>query len=281
MAVDHVKEITKLLQQQAYRYDTYDLFRDSVSCAALSISNAVDLRHRAEREQRYMDIVGRYDEATVNMFPKVMEEVGMALDDELQDVLGKVFHELELHNKERGQFFTPAHVAGAMAQMAAADGFEDAIAKRGYIRAHEPAVGSGVMVIALAESLRTRGINYQTQLHVTAVDVDERAAHMAYVQLSLLHIPAEVIVGDTLTGEVRDRYFTPAHILGGWTQRLAIENAIERAIELEREAALDEGPAVEEKPSLPAKPEPRTIEDVQLGQEWEQPDLFGDGDMSM
>ncbi|GBQ21633.1 hypothetical protein AA12717_0951 [Gluconacetobacter sacchari DSM 12717] len=52
-------------------------------------------------------------------------------------------------------------------------------------------------------------------MHVTAIDVDPRAAHMAFVQFSLLHIPATVIVGNSLTLETREYWFTPAHILGG------------------------------------------------------------------
>ena len=52
------------------------------------------------------------------------------------------------------------------------------------------------MVIALAEAMRAEGINYQRQLHVTAIDIDPRVVHMAYIQFSLLHVPAEVVVGD-------------------------------------------------------------------------------------
>jgi len=44
---------------------------------------------------------------------------------------------------------------------------------------------------------------------------------MAYIQFSLLHIPAHVMVGNSLSNEVREHWFTPAHILGGWGLRLA------------------------------------------------------------
>ena len=44
---------------------------------------------------------------------------------------------------------------------------------------------------------------------------------MAYIQFALLHIPAHVIVGDSLSQETREHWFTPAHILGGWNARLA------------------------------------------------------------
>ena len=37
------------------------------------------------------------------------------------------------------------------------------------------------MVIALAQELREQGINYQQCLHVTAIDIDLLAVHMAYV----------------------------------------------------------------------------------------------------
>jgi hypothetical protein len=73
----------------------------------------------------------------------------------------------------------------------------------------EPAVG-GAMVIACAQALQDMGINYQQHMHVTAVDVDERVAHMAYVQFSLLHIPAIVVVGNSLSLDVRGVWYTPA-----------------------------------------------------------------------
>lgn len=44
---------------------------------------------------------------------------------------------------------------------------------------------------------------------------------MAYVQLSLLHIPAVVIHGNTLALEERSHWLTPAHIMGGWEWKLA------------------------------------------------------------
>lgn len=85
----------------------------------------------------------------------------------------------------------------------------------------EPPRGAGSMLIALADAMRNQGINYQRHLHVTAIDIDPRAIHMAYTQLSLLHVPAHLIVGNALTGEVRQHWFTPAHILGAWDIRLA------------------------------------------------------------
>jgi hypothetical protein len=70
-----------------------------------------------------------------------------------------------------------------------------------------------------------RGLNYQQQLHMTGIDIDERAVHMAYTQLSLLHILAAVYVGNTLTVEMQDVWYTSAHIMGGWNFKLMREHA--------------------------------------------------------
>lgn len=258
---DHVKEIVKLIETQGYAYHRHDLFSDAMATAAISISNAVDLRHRDEREARYMQIVGKYDKATVDMFPKVMAHTVLALEDKPQDALGQVFSQLELGNEARGQFFTPYEVSKLMAQMQVSDGLRDTIRDKGYVNLSEPACGSGGMVIAFAEAMKDKGLNYQQALHVQAIDVDERAAHMAYIQFSLMHIPAEVIVGNTLSGEVREVWHTPAHVLGGWDMRLQSERAIDAVHGLERR---DEPPP---KPQL----QPRTIEPSGPGQ---QLDMF-------
>ena len=76
------------------------------------------------------------------------------------------------------------------------------------------------MVIAMAEAMGKAGINYQQHLHVVAQDVDTRAVHMCFLQLSLLHIPAIVVLGNTLSLEVREQWFTPAHIMGLWGVKL-------------------------------------------------------------
>jgi hypothetical protein len=43
---------------------------------------------------------------------------------------------------------------------------------------------------------------------------------MAYVQFSLLHVPAVIIHGNTLSFEEFGRSYTPAHIMGGWAWKL-------------------------------------------------------------
>ena len=78
----------------------------------------------------------------------------------------------------------------------------------------------GAMIIAMATALSAKGVNYQQCMHVTAIDTDLRAVHMAYLQFSLLGIPATVVHGNTLTLEQHSVWHTPAHHLGLWGPKL-------------------------------------------------------------
>jgi hypothetical protein len=48
---------------------------------------------------------------------------------------------------------------------------------------------------------------------------------MTFVQLSLLHVPATIVNGNSLTLQEFDHWHTPAHILGLWGPRLNSRDA--------------------------------------------------------
>jgi len=223
---DHQKELLKLFGSLAYRHSAWQVFADFAEAAAISVSNAVDWPQRDHREERYMQIVNRYKPDELAAFPKMLGELTLALEEEHCDVLGRTFHDLELHNKWSGQFFSPYQLCRMMAKMTLSDE-EDVrarIAERGFVTAQEPCCGSGAMVIALAHGMKDLGINYQQHLHVTAVDVDPKCVHMAYLQFALLHIPAVIVHGNSLSLEEFGRWYTPAHIMDGWTWKLRRES---------------------------------------------------------
>ena len=158
-----VSAIMKLLEKCRPRHGLYAACSDWCQCAAISLNNAVDLQERNEREKQYLEVVRRYDPAMLQVFPEILGAVVMALEEKPTDILGQVFHVLELHNTARGQFFTPYAICEMMAKINIGSG-DDVAAKlkrRGYIRAQEPACGSGAMVIALAEATKDVGHNYQ------------------------------------------------------------------------------------------------------------------------
>ena len=221
-ALDHQKELVKLIHGASSHRHHWQVFTDFCEMGAIALSNAVDLIHREKREERYLQIVKGYKREELEKFSHGLAHLTMALEDGFTDVLGRTYHDLELHNKWAGQFFTPYDVCRMMAKMTIGDteDLKARIAERGFVTAQEPAVGSGAMVIALAEAMREAGVNYQEHLHVTAIDVDAKCAHMAYLQFSLLHIPAIIVHGNTLSLEEYSHWYTPAHIMGGWDWKL-------------------------------------------------------------
>ena len=215
----HQRAFIKLVKENAHRHRCYEVFRDFCELAALSFSNAVDRQQFEAREARYLEIVKGYSEDEVNRFPAMLAELTASLTGHFHDALGEIFMALDLGSHWHGQYFTPYSVASLMARMTMHD-VGERIEREGFITLCEPAAGAGAMVIAAAEAVTASGNNHQRQMHVTAVDVDPTAVHMAYIQLSLLHIPAIVVHGNSLTLKQWGYWVTPAHVMGFWDQRL-------------------------------------------------------------
>jgi hypothetical protein len=215
----HQRAFVVLMEKSSYSRSLYTMFRDFCELAALSLSNAVDLAQYEQREARYMQIVKGYKADEVARFPEMLACIVQSLEEGMKDCLGELFMALDLGNDRTGQYFTPYHVSQLMAKMLSCDAVQKC-KERGFVRMMEPAVGAGGMVIATAEALVDEGINYQQAMHATCIDVDAAAVHMAYLQLSLLHIPAIIIHGNALTREQWSYWVTPAHVLGLWNAKL-------------------------------------------------------------
>lgn len=249
--LDHQKELVRLFNGLSSRRSHWQVFADFCELAAITFSNAVDLAQYEKREERYLQIVKGYDRQEVERFPQGLAHLTLALEGGFRDVLGRTFHDLELHNKWAGQFFTPYDVARMMASMTIGDSadLKARIAERGFVTAQEPAVGSGAMVIALAQAMQEAGVNYQQHLHVTAIDVDVKCVHMAYVQFALLNIPAIIIHGNTLSLEKYSRWYTPAHIMNGWKWKLRRQSEAQGEHEIHAPPLMPAAAPVEDQPA--------------------------------
>jgi len=213
----HYKDMLNLIRSADRKHDTYTVFRDFCEMAAISLANAVEFSQ--EREERYLRTAARHKDQ-IKLFPQILACLVDAMTLRVDDYLGRAFHDLNLQNKWAGQFFSPYPICRMMAKILVGDEVDKKIAARGFITANEPACGAGAMIIALCETMREAGYNYQQELHVTAQDFDPRAVHMTYIQLSLLHCPAVVIQGNTLAVESVEEWRTPAHVLGLWDVKL-------------------------------------------------------------
>lgn len=220
------KEVAKRVRSITGRHDLWTVWSDFVEMSAISLANSV--HPIAAREERYLEIAKRYEPAELQRFAEALGAVVLAFEEVgHDDVLGGVFMELELGSKWAGQFFTPFPLCRTIAALQVDDSMRALVAERGFVTASDPAVGAGAMPLALAAEMREAGLNPQTQLHVTAQDIDARAAHMAFIQFTLVGLPAIVVVGDTLRMECREVWYTPAHVLGFWSGKLRRGRALE------------------------------------------------------
>jgi len=195
----------------------YEVFKDFVTMAACSLHNS--LHTDQAREEEYLRIIAGYKKPDQEAFCKLLGDLIAALDEEPRDILGPLYMELEIANKDAGQFFTPPELSELMAQMTFA-GELGKLETQPFITAGEPAAGAGGMILALVKVMITAGHNPAEKLWVQAIDVDRMAALMCYIQLSLWNVPAEVIVGNTLSWDICEVWYTPAHHLGLWKYRL-------------------------------------------------------------
>jgi len=184
----------------------------------------VDWLQAPEREKQYMQIVKKYSKTEAERLAKCFGILVKTLDKEfnttgITDILGKVFHALNLHNKYHGQFFTPFHVCEFMG-LCTFDGSEPSaetqLKEQNFLTLLEPCIGSGGLVLGFCKAMNIRNHNPQQELCVTGVDIDIKCVHMAYLQLSLFGIPAVIIHGNSLTMEEWSVWKTPAYILGFW-----------------------------------------------------------------
>ncbi len=236
------REIVNGIQKLAYRHPAYQIFQDWLEISAIAISNSVDLANFDDREKRYIEIINQYNKEEQQSLVELFSTLIMNLTKEVEtvgsprDVLGEVFHGLELHNKYKGQFFTPNHICEFMGHAVIAGDTEKVINEKGYVSVCEPCVGSGGLVIGLAAAMADHKYNYQTEMCVTACDIDIKCVHMAYLQLSLYGIPAKIIHGNSLTGEQWSVWYTPTYIVGLWALRESMTiKDVARAVESKEE----------------------------------------------
>jgi len=279
----HFQSMLKIIKEMAYSRDIWEIFYDFLEMGAIAVSNCVDLNQYEAREKQYMTVIHKYTSEHQKLFPELLAQLVLALDCEFQrgnfaDVLGSLFHELELHNKFKGQFFTPQHICDFMGKILLNEN-DKAILEQGYISVAEPACGSGAMVLGFANAVKECGYNHSHQMFVFATDIDLKCVYMCYLQLALYGIPAMVVHGNSLTLEEWSHWYTPAYIINGWGWKLRhprtavqSEKVIEDAQAIDDVQVVDEPLAVDEaqKPeaiqavgAMPTIEQAQTVEEIQ------------------
>lgn len=214
---NHEKAFISLFNQTARYHHRYQVFEDFISCSVIALQNG--LQFCEKREEKYMRIVSRYEKEDMKRMAQLLAHVVNGLEYSPGDFLGRIFMQLDLGDKYRGQFFTPWSVGLMMARLQLGV-VEEQFRDKPFITLSEPACGAGCMALAFAWVLREAGYSPHRYLWVSATDIDPLAAGMAYIQLSLFGVPGEVVIGNSLSGERRRVLYTPVHLLENWTYRL-------------------------------------------------------------
>lgn len=217
--VPTVNDIIKRIDSAAYKVDRSQLISDVFECGAISISNAVDFTQQEQREERYKQIIGKYQPGERELLADIFSMIYMLLSSvvyvngKFSDYLGELFMRCNQGNSKTGQFFTPYHISQFMAKAAIGD---DAVQKAeddGILTVCDPCCGGGGMMIAALDTLKNDyGINYARNCFMECSDIDLRCVHMTYLQLALAGVPAIIKHQNSLTRELWSIWKTPAFI---------------------------------------------------------------------
>lgn len=201
------------------KYREYEIFTDVIKLTAFFIQ--WNMLFNNSYENKYYEVLKKYTEEEQQIMKELVIKLCLLFEEhqeELIDILGKIFHLINANNKELGQFFTPIHLQELCSEIVGLD-YEE-MKTKGYVTLSEPSSGSGGMIVAYAKKLKKDGYDYRKQMVVEARDLDILCSYMCYVQLSLYDIPAKIINGDTLSGDSNFIMCTPQYILGNWESKI-------------------------------------------------------------
>lgn len=178
-----------------------------------------------ENIARSREICAKYSESDISNLHELFGLMVCALEAKFHDFLGAIFMELELGDDRNGQYFTPYNVQSLLARLLMPD-IDETIRREGFVTVSDPASGAAGMIVAYAEVLLEAGYNPSEQMFGSCIDIDPIAADMAFIQLSLLGIPAEVVTGNTLTMQLKRVRYTPVYYINNFEKRLEEQRRI-------------------------------------------------------
>jgi type I restriction-modification system DNA methylase subunit len=234
---DARRRFVSVFRDTARNLRRWEVFSDFITLAASELDMA---RIRTpENIERSREICAKYSESDISNMHELFGLMICALEAQFHDFLGAIFMELELGDDRNGQYFTPYNVQSLLARLLMPD-FDETIRREGFVTVSDPASGAAGMIVAYAEVLLDAGYNPSEQMFGSCIDIDPIAADMAFIQLSLLGIPAEVVTGNTLTMQLNRVRYTPVYYINNFEKRLEEQRrigAIRKFLQGLREAA--------------------------------------------
>lgn len=218
------KQFASVFRQTAKYMRRSEVFRDFITLVASGLDIArIRSPENIENSRR---ICERYQPDDLDAMRHLYCLLVEGLAGEMHDFLGALYMEHELGADEMGQYFSPSSISRLLAGLLM-PGAEEKIKREGWITIDEPACGSAGMVVALAYWMVEAGLNPSEQLFATCTDIDPMVADMAFIQRSLLGIPAKVVTGNTLTLKANRVRYTPVYYFNDWQGRLEFRSRFE------------------------------------------------------
>ena len=218
------KQFASVFRQTAKYMRRSEVFRDFITLVASGLDMArIRSPENIENSRR---ICERYQPDDLDAMRHLYCLLVEGLAGETHDFLGALYMEQELGADEMGQYFSPSSISRLMAGILM-PGAQETIKREGWMPLDEPACGSAGMVIAFAYWMADAGYNPSEQLYATCTDIDPMVADMAFIQLSLLGIPAKVVTGNTLTLKANRVRYTPVYYFNDWQGRLEFRSRFE------------------------------------------------------
>ena len=226
------RQFISVFRDTARNLRRWEVFSDFITLAASELDMA---RIRTpENMEHCRKICVRYEASDIANMQEMFCLMVCALEAKFHDFLGAIFMELELGDDRNGQYFTPYHVQSLLARLLMPD-VDETIRREGFVTVSDPASGAAGMIVAYAEILLEAGYNPSVHMFGSCIDIDPVAADMAFVQLSLLGIPAEVVTGNTLTMQLSRVRYTPVYYVNNFRKRLEDQRRIRAMREFLRE----------------------------------------------
>lgn len=231
---DARRQFVSVFMDTARNLRRWEVFSDFITLAASELDMA---RIRTQENiARSREICAKYSESDISNLHALFSLMVCALEAKFHDFLGAIYMELELADDRNGQYFTPYHVQSLLAKLLRPE-VEQTIRREGFVTVSDPASGAAGMIIAYAENLLEAGYNPSEHMFCSCIDIDPIAADMAFIQLSLLGIPAEVVTGNTLSMKLNRVRYTPVYYLNGFEERLNSQRRIKAMLAFIREMA--------------------------------------------
>jgi type I restriction-modification system DNA methylase subunit len=216
------KDFIKILEKIKPAKHVYEVFSDWLIMVTAALYS---WKKDAAAEEEYAQIAKQYKQEELDKHGQLLGITVNALEKTEEDFLGSVFTEAELTNTRNGQFFTPYNVTLMMAKMIFG---ENELPLGRVCKVNDPTCGAGGMLIAGAMVMKERGFDFQNNALFIGQDIDPRCARMAFIQLSLLGVPAIIYCMNTLTFQEYWHRETIGYHMAGMEWRLRTEALFEK-----------------------------------------------------